>query len=117
MKTQVMDRLNRIIGFIDEDTYYTIRDNEKGQIFQHPKYLSAVGLSIDIIRQLLRANVRKLNYFIVNFEKESFNAIIDFKEFLIKSKEVQFGGVNSDPQRILSLKEFTRVYKGQQKLI
>ena len=117
MKTTITDKLNRIVGFIDEDTYYTTRDGSKNQIFLHPKYLSAVGLSIWIIRRLLKANVKKLDYFILNWDKEPFHALISLQEFLEKSKDYQAkGNPNTDKQKILSLGAFQRLYLNQMRL-
>tara|TARA_Y100000310_G_scaffold265643_1_gene276810 strand:- start:1438 stop:1794 length:357 start_codon:yes stop_codon:yes gene_type:complete len=113
MRTQIKDRLGRVIGFVENNTYFTSRDSDKNQIFKNPKYLSAVGISKEVAKQLLILNVKKLNFYITHFEEKDFDAIIDLKEFLMKSKEANFKGVNSDPQFILSLGEFKRRYAGQ----
>lgn len=118
-KIQIEDRQKRNIGFFDTEDkiFYNSKDAKRGQIFQNPKYLSAIGMSKYVIKKLLKMGCKKWNCLITNFENSDFNAIIDFNDFLTKSKEVNFKGFLGDPQRILSLGEFTRMYKNQKRLL
>lgn len=119
VKVQIEDRQKRNIGFFDtgDKTFYNSKDAKRGQIFQNPKYLSAIGMSKYVIKKLLKLKCKRWNCLITNFEKEDFNAIIDFNGFLSKSKEVNFKGFLGDPQRILSIGEFQRLYKNQKRLL
>jgi len=126
MKHDITNKRGDIVGWWDDKeyprTYHTDRNNKLRQIFIHPKYNSAVGLDIRIIERTLKPyNVTKLDFLIINFEKESFHAFIDLKEFIQKGKEINFSKRKEDEwwskQIILSLNEFSRVYGGQQKLV
>lgn len=126
MKHTIYNKKREDVGFWDDSeyprTYHSQRSYKSRQIFIHPKYNSAVGLDVRIINQHLIPNkVSKLDFLIVGFEKESFHAYINLKEFVEKGKEVNFSKNKKDDwwskQIILSLNEFKRVYGGQQRLI
>jgi len=126
MKHDIHNKKGQVVGWWDDQeyprTYHTDRNQKLRQIFIHPKYNSAVGLDIGIIKtHLLPNKVTLLDFLIIGFEKESFHAYIDLNEFMQKGKEVNFSKKKEDEwwskQIILSLNEFSRVYQGQQKLI
>jgi len=115
MNKAVYNTSQKQVGYVnDKLEYCTVRDYAKGQIFVHPKYRNAIGLSVQIIEQLNSYHVRTFRPTIVNFEKEVFDAVIDFRDFCEKSKPFfAKGRKNSDRQKILSLDYFQRVYPGQ----
>lgn len=121
MKHTIKNEKQEEVGWWNDQeeprTYHTNRNFKKKQIFIHPKYNSAVGLDTRIIKKhLLPNNITRLNFLIINFEKSSFNAIIDLRDFLVKSKTVNFDKERKfgwSEQRILSLNEFQRVYPDQ----
>lgn len=126
MKHEIRNKKDESVGWWDDQeyprTYHTQRSYKARQIFIHPKYNSAVGLDIDIIKKHLIPNkITRLSFLIVGFEKESFFACIDLNEFMQKGKEVNFSKNKKDDwwskQIILSLNGFHRVYGGQQRLI
>jgi hypothetical protein len=119
MEHQVTNWRGNVIGHIKEQgekgeiTYYSHRSYSKGEIFRHPKYLNALGLSLFVIDILIKDKVKWLNFYITDYEKEPFEAIISLKEFLEKAKDYQGKGENSDPQKILPMHFWTRRYKNQ----
>jgi len=126
MRHDVTNKRGDDIGWWDDQeyprTYHTDRNYKLKQIFIHPKYNSAVGLDMRVINNTLLPNkVTKLDFLIINFEKESFHAYIDLKQFMAKGKEINFSKKKKDDwwskQVILSLNDFSRVYGGQTKLI
>lgn len=105
----------KIVGAYDDytKTYRSDRDYDKDQIYKLPKYKSAVGISRDLIKFLLRTfgEVKTFDWTILNFPNhDTFDAIIPFSEFIDKKTEVHHGkdkpdASNADIQYILSLYE------------
>ena len=117
MVEQVKNHRNNTIGFIDKNIYYSTRDFNKNEIFKHPSYLNSMGISVSILKMLIKKGVKELSFLVSNYEKEDFNASISIKEFLEKSQEIEFkGSYNSDKQRILAMQFWTRRYINQSKL-
>ncbi len=126
MKHTITNKRNDDVGFWDDSeyprTYHTHRNHKLKQIFIHPKYNSAIGLDVRIIEKILKPNnITKLDFLIIGFEKESFHAYITLKEFTEKGREVNFSKKKKDDwwsrQIILSLNEFSRVYREQTTLV
>lgn len=119
MKIPIRNQRGHIIGVMDigKSIYSTVRDYNSGEIFRNPKYLSAIGLSLFVIEQLKNNNIKTLIFNIINYEKESFQAIISLNEFLEKGREFQGKGYNCDKQIILSMNNFYRRYYTQEELI
>lgn len=113
------------VGFWDDKetprTYHTDRNYKLRQIFIHPKYENAVGLDIYIIEKVLNPNeIKILDFLIINFEKESFHAIVPLNDFLLMGKEINFDKEKKHGWRrqiILPLNKFTRVYGNQKRLV
>lgn len=123
MKHEIFNARKQQVGYVEGDTYFTTRSYKKGQIFIAPKYKSAVGLDISIIRDLIKNNVKKLQIEIQDFEKKPFVIRISLMDFLIKSKQVNFDKklknrniTHYSEQRILSMNEWTRYYPDQKVL-
>lgn len=70
------------VGFIKNKTYFTQRDNAKGQIFRAPKYQNGIGISEYPLKQILKQRVDKIEIVISNFEKISFVVYIEVNTFL-----------------------------------
>jgi len=51
-----------------------------------------------------------LNYTILNFEKDTFQAVISLSDFLLYARDFKGEGKNSDLQKILPLHYWNRVY-------
>ena len=110
MKHQIVDRLNRIIGFTEDETFYNNKDYLKREMFIHPKYENAIGMSLWVLNRLKEMNIKYWDCLILNFELTPFHALIELKDFELLGKKVYFGNKNGDEQLILSLKYFTRRY-------
>jgi len=110
MRHQIIDRRNRIIGFTEDETFYNVKDYLKREIFIHPKYENAIGMSLWVLNKLKQMKIKYWDCFIMNFELIPFHALIDLKDFEALGKKVHFGNKNGDEQLILSLKHFKRRY-------
>ena len=117
MKIQITDRLGRILGFYENRTYYGTRSYAQREIFIHPKYFNAMGLSDWLIERLKELGTDDIHLFVPDFEKEPFWAIVSFKDFMEHSREFQGKGINSDKQHILYMHYWTRRYLNQRELI
>lgn len=104
---KIQNEQGKEVGFIEGDTYYTIRDFKKNQIFHH--YDNAVGVDVKIIRQLVKNNVEFMEFTLINFNSFPFKVRVSLHGFLKESERVCFfGGRNSTPQRILSVWKMER---------
>ena len=118
---QITDHRNRVIGYISEDrlTYHTERDVKKHQIYEHPKYGSAIAIDLDIIKRLVDAGVILVEVTILHFEKKSFRIITSMKKLLIEGEKTSYhskAARRSIPQRRLAMNSWTRVYaEGKQR--
>ena len=110
MKHQITDRLNRIIGFTENNTFYNSKDYLRREIFIHPKYENAIGMSLWVLNRLKEMKIKYWDCLILNFELTSFHALIPLDDFEALGKKVWFGNKNGDEQLILSLKYFKRSY-------
>ena len=125
MKSQYYNKRGRVVGWVEDNCYNSIRDFDKGHIFRKPTYGSAVGIDIRILKDLISKDVHKLKFLIKNFEKNSFWVEIKIEEFLKKSWEVNFDKVGADrktnisqygKQRVCPMNNWTRVYADQEKI-
>lgn len=106
----------RQVGIFDtEDGVYSqIKDARKHLFF---KFGNALAFSEYILKKLERLNCQKLRITITNFESEVFDAVIDFKTFMKKSKTIFYRGQKlSDKQKMLELSSWSRVYSNQKRL-
>jgi|TARA_Y100000034_G_scaffold135589_1_gene208160 hypothetical protein len=126
MKHAIKNKRGDDVGWWDNEenprTYHTDRNYKLKQIFIHPKYNSAVGLDLRIIKKHLLPNkITRLDFLIINFEKETFHAYIELNDFLVKGTKINFSKKKEDEwwsqQIILSLNEFTRKYGSQTTLV
>ena len=121
------------VGHFDTSnfTYYTIRDYKLNQIFWKKDFGNAVGISKNIIKELIRIGLKysnkddvddilkeiKLRFTLLNFDKETVAYEISLFDFLKNSVETFFAGKeNADRQRRCALKHFYKVDLRQKKL-
>ncbi len=105
--------LKKQIGMFDTEdlTYYQIKDAKKHLFW---KFDHAIAISEYILKRLKDLNCKTLRITIINFEPETFDAVIDFKTFMEKSKEIFYKSQRlSDKQRMLGLSNWKRVYSNQ----
>lgn len=77
------------VGEFDTFTkiYKTDRDYKKNQIFFHPKYKNSMGVDVDILKQLIRLECKKIQIRVINFKKYSFIKEKGLAEFILQSEE------------------------------
>ena len=118
---QITDHRNRIIGYVSEDglTYHTERNAKKHQIYEHPKYGSAIAIDFDVLKRLIKARVVLIEVTILHFEKKSFRIITSMKKLLIEGEKTSYhsnAAKRTIPQRRLAMNSWTRVYaEGEQR--
>jgi len=102
------------VGYYNKDdkTYYKIISYKSNQMMQNPKHIGRIGISQSIIGQLQGFGCEKICIMVSGYEKLSFNIIITLNDFVNKSREENW----DDKQLFTNMSEFTRIYRGQEKL-
>lgn len=107
------------VGYVKNDTYFTVRNYYKNQIFKMPKYKGAMGINVDILKRLIANNVKNLCFLVIGYEEKSFYVISSIQHFLLHSDKINFdkGKSGWGEQRILPMNDWTRIYDFKQQEI
>lgn len=109
----------KVVGHLikDKGIYSRLIDYNQNEMFKHPKYENGIAISRSILKKLISLGCQKFQFQILNFEEKPFEVMITIKDFLQKREEIYFEGKpNADPQFMVRLKYWTRLYKDQQTL-
>jgi len=114
--SRIFNQRGEMVGEVKGQTYETVRDYERGQIFISPKFGDAVAVDCDILRQLNAAGVQTIRMLIRNFDVLPFWIELSLLEFLEKSvrilhdKKISHLGIDTrySEQRMLSIHKWRR---------
>jgi len=100
----------RIAGHIyiekNKEPYFFIEKLfKKEQMFQMPKLIGRLPISVHIIPELEKHNVRKVVYMIIGYEKRSFFVGVPLAD-LKRGKEI----IYDELQRYVRLESYPRIY-------
>ena len=118
--SRIFNQRGEMVGEIIGQTYETVRDYERGQIFISPKLGDAVAIDCDILRQLNAAGVQTIRILIRNFDVMPFRIELSLLEFLERSvkilhdKKISHLGLDTKyrEQRMLSIHKWRRLGNG-----
>lgn len=114
MRIAIKNFKGKQIGEYDTEdaTYYRIIN--KRQIFINPKYQGMMAVSENVLRKLASLGCRRFCFTVTEWEEETFDAIISFKDFIEKKERIDFRGkLNSDVQYGVRLFHWSRRPRGQ----
>lgn len=101
----------KIVGILNTETGVYSRIITKNQMFLHPKYEGMLAISQSILRNLIVNGWKKNEWWIIEWDKKPFLAIITKEDFLRNMEEIYFEGRrNCDKQYGVRLYFWKRLY-------
>ena len=130
MRTEIKNTRNEIVGYIENNTYFTQRDKLKSEIFLRKQtfndkfFETPVAIDKAILERLLRQKINKTRMLIINLENKSFLVEFDNEEFLREGVEINYDKRNKfgenytkfSTQIVFDIAKGVRLYPEKEKL-
>jgi hypothetical protein len=106
MKFNIKNTRGQIVGYVQDNIYFTQRDVKRGEIFIKKHFfnnvymLTPIAIDTDILERLIKAKVSKSRIMIMNLFAHSFVVEFDNEDIMKRGVEINYDKRNVEGQNV-----------------